>query len=145
MRRFVKPFIQISGSKLASLNLLSHIQTNGSLSNNISRTAVILIKPDGNKYTLSNTYFDHINSAESEWRAILNGIEFGLKKDSKNIQLENDNQTIINCLIERKKPSSLLFTDYYNYIFNIANKLDSLEIRWIPKYLNKADNLFRIK
>lgn len=145
MRRFVKPFIQISGGKLAKLNLISHIQTDGSLNSNISRTAVILIEPDGNKYTLSNTYFNHSNSAESDWRSIIDGLEFGLKKGTKNIQLENDNNKIINHLIQRRKPQAFLFDDYFDYIFYVANKLDSLEVRWIPKHLNESAKLFRIK
>lgn len=140
------PFITIRRSSLLQIAEPVHIQTDGSFSprnKNLSRTAVVLIKPDGKKFSLSNIYFDHINSYESEWRSVLDGIEYGLKKKSKSINLENDNLAVMNSLIRREKPSGL-YDDYYYLIMEYINKLEYLGIRWIPRNMNKADKLFRI-
>lgn len=140
------PYVQLSSNILLKSNEVTHIQTDGSFSlhnNNISRTAVILVKPTGSKHTLCTTYFDHVNSAESEWQSIVDGITYGIKKRSKSIELENDNLNIINCLIEKKRPLPL-YLDYYYHIFDLVKTLEWIGIRWIPRKLNKADDLFRV-
>ena len=124
----------------------SKIQTDGSFkiqNGRISRTAVILTKPDGIKYSLCRTYFDHANSCESEWRSVLDGLEYSLKKEVSVVKLENDNLGVINSIIHKNKPSGL-YSDYYHYIFDLVKKFDYVGIRWIPRELNKADKLFRI-
>lgn len=125
----------------------AHVQTDGSFKpsrNNLSRTAVILLKPDGEKYTLCTTYFNHANSHESEWCSVLDGIEFSLKNGSETINLENDNLGVITSLINQKKPSSL-YADYYYHIKDLAKDFEWLGIRWIPRELNRADDLFRLR
>lgn len=121
----------------------SHVQTDGSFRNNLSRTAVILLKPYGEKYTLCTTYFNHANSHEAEWCSVLDGIEFSLKNGSEAINLENDNLGVITSLVNQKKPTSL-YSDYYYHIKDLAKELEWLGIRWIPRELNKADDLFRL-
>ena len=146
MRYLMKPFTPLTSNVLLKPLKLAHIQTDGSFSrenNNLSRTAVILVKPTGFKHTLSTTYFHHRNSHESEWQSIVDGLEYSIKKDNRAIQLENDNLTIINTIINKKAPS-LMYSDYYYHIYDIVKNLEWLEIRWIPRKLNKADNLFRI-
>jgi len=119
------------------------IQTDGSFMNGrISRTAVILTKPDGVKYSLVNTYFDHKNSHESEWRSVVDGIEYSIKKEERSAHLENDNLGVINNLVNRNRPTGL-YIYYYDYIFEMLSNMDYLAVRWIPRALNKADKLFR--
>ena len=131
---------------LLELTPKSHVQTDGSFkpSHKLSRTAVILLKPDGEKYTLCTTYFNHANSHESEWCSVLDGVEFSLKKGSQAINLENDNLGVITSLITEKKPSGL-YSDYYYQIKDLAKKFDWLGVRWIPRELNRADDLFKIR
>jgi ribonuclease HI len=125
----------------------SRVQTDGSFKlsqNKLSRTAVILLKPDGEKHTLCSTYFTHANSHESEWCSVLDGIEFSKKKGSQSINLENDNLGVITSLISQKKPSGL-YSDYYYQITDLAKEFEWLGIRWIPRELNRADDLFRLR
>lgn len=153
MRRSIQILFKRPGSffTLTKPNLLrleepTKIQTDGSFNiqnNLISRTAVILTKPDGVKYSLCTTYFDHANSCESEWRSVIDGLTYGIKKNVKNINLENHHLDVINSLIQKNKPSGL-YSEYYYYIFELVKRFDHLAIRWIPRGLNKADKLFRI-
>lgn len=119
------------------------IQTDGSfMKGKISRTAVILTNSEGVKYSLVNTYFDHKNSHESEWRSVVDGMEYSLKKEERSVHLENDNLGVINNLVNRNKPPGL-YIYYYDYIFEMLENFDFLAVRWIPRALNKADKLFR--
>jgi ribonuclease HI len=138
------PFTILRKNSLIQIAEPVHIQTDGSFNqkNKISRTAVILIKSNGIKFTLSNTYFNHSNSYESEWCSVLDGIEYSLKRNAKSIKLENDNLAVINSLINSEKPSGL-YVDYYYLITEKINKLDHFSIRWIPRIMNNADKLFR--
>ncbi len=94
--------------------------------------------------TLINTYFDHKNSYESEWSSVVDGIDFAIKKKEYTLEIENDNLSVINSLIDRKRPVQKYVVDYFDYIMDISTKLDYLGVRWIPRKLNKADDLFRI-
>ena len=140
-------FVALTKSNLIAPILDStKIQTDGSFkvqNYRISRTAVVLTKPCGEIYSLCTTYLDHKNSYESEWRSVLDGMEFGIKKKVKSVKLENDNLGVMNSLIYRKPPSGI-YSDYYYYIFDLVKKFDYFAIRWIPRGLNKADKLFRI-
>lgn len=153
MKRSMQGLLKQPGSyfTLTKPNILNiaktpaYIQTNGSfnLNNKIARTAVVLIKSDGSKSSLFNTYLDLDCPSESEWRSIVDGIEYSIKKNIKSINLENNNLDVIYSLINRNKPSDQ-YIDYYNYIYYLVKKLDHLSIRWIPRGMNKADTLFRI-
>ena len=140
------PFFTLTKPNLLRVEEPTKIQTDGSFkiqNNRISRTAVILTKPDSVKYSLCTTYFDHANSCESEWCSVVDGLLYGIKKKVTSVNLENDNLGVMNSLIQKNKPSGL-YSDYYYYIFDLVKRFDNLAIRWIPRGLNKADKLFRI-
>jgi len=122
---------------------LAAIQTDGSFQKNISRTAVILDTTQGEQFTLSNTYFTHANSHESEWCSVLNGLKFSLKKNQRAVTLENDNQGLIQSLITQTPPQRI-YSHYYDSIFMLMDSFEWVSVRWIPRELNKADRLFRI-
>jgi ribonuclease HI len=124
-------------------NVLALVQTDGSFRGNISRTAVLLNTSKNEKYELLNTYLDQKNSTESEWCSILNGIQYSISKDEGSIELENDNLGVINSIIKNKMPKHKYLEEYYYLISNEIKYLDYFSIRWIPRELNKADNIFR--
>jgi len=123
------------------------VQTDGSFSTKqveLSRTAVLLLTASKEEYSLINTYFDHWNAAESEWASVLNGIQFALKKDQGSVELENDCLPVVKHLIHKRAPAKSYLADYYRTILKEAKTMEYLGIRWIPRELNKADDLFRI-
>jgi hypothetical protein len=122
------------------------IQTDGSFSKgNISRTAVTLNTPNNMNYTFMNTYFDHLNSTESEWCSVLDGILFAEKKNQGAIELENDCLPVIRHLIIKKPPVQSYLQGYYHTILIELKAMDYVGVRWIPREINKADVLFRIE
>ena len=123
---------------------IAHLQTDGSFryTDRVSRTASLLLSDE--KYTSVKTYFDHKNSYESEWCSILDGIQMTQSNDVSAISLENDNLGVINALIQKRLPRHDYAAVYYDLILKEVKHMDFVEIRWIPRRLNKADALFRI-
>ena len=122
---------------------LAAVQTDGSFKGRISHTAVLLTTISGEEYELLNTYFTHQNSTESEWCSVSNGLIYSLKRGQKALQLENDNLGIVTSIIHRKPPGRQLYYGYYNKIYKNLRLFDWVELRWIPREMNRADDLFR--
>lgn len=124
---------------------IAKLQTDGSFryKDRISRTACLL-RDEGEVYKSVKTYFDHQNSYESEWASVLDGILLSQDYQIGDIQLENDNLSVINCLVSERRPAQAYVAKYYDDVRAAAKGMDWLEIRWIPRKLNKADGLFRI-
>ena len=122
---------------------VAHVQTDGSFKD-ISRTAVLLRTTSLEDYALRTTYLDHKNSGHSEWCSVLDGILFSKQKDQGSIELENDCLGVIQALTRKRKPKDALSAYLYNTIFKELRELDHCGIRWIPRELNKADDLFRV-
>jgi ribonuclease HI len=126
--------------------IVSSLQTDGSFryKDHISRTACLL-KDESEVYKSVKTYFDHQNSYESEWCSVLDGILMSQANGCGDVQLENDNLSVINCLVNERKPPQSYAAKYYVDVMHASRDMDWLEIRWIPRKLNKADGLFRIQ
>lgn len=130
------PFRALKGKRSPATIL---VQTDGSFVHpRISRTACILFARSN--ISMVRTYFDHVNSTESEWCSVLDGLTFSLEKGHGSVELENDCLGVIRALTSRRRGS---FTDYYDEIHDTIRKMDYVSMRWIPRELNRADNLFR--
>ena len=135
------------GSKVSiKPSVVGLLQTDGSFryTDRISRTACLL-KDEGEVYKSVKTYFQHQNSYESEWASILDGIQMSQDYQVGSIQVENDNLSVIHCLVNGRKPSQGYVAKYYTDVLAAVKDMDWLEIRWIPRKYNKADGLFRIR
>lgn len=128
--------MRIAGNRCWT-NLATRVQTDGSFQSKLrlSRTAVLI--PD-TKESFLNTYFDHANSTESEWCSVLDG----LKRDLPLVNLENDSLGVMNSLILRKPPKKDYLQYYFYEIMERAEELDWFAVRWVPRKLNRADDLF---
>jgi ribonuclease HI len=124
--------------------LLARLQTDGSFryTDRISRTASLL-KTD-ETYKSVKTYFEHINSYESEWCSVRDGIIMTQENDVDSIQIENDNLSVMNSLIQKRIPRQEYAAVYYQEIMSLAKNMEWVELRWIPRRLNKADRLFHL-
>lgn len=119
------------------------IQAAGSnINSRISGTALFINKSDGVKCCRLNYYFDYKNSNESEWRSVVDGIAYSLKKEEHSLLLENSSLEVIKCLVNRNRPLGR-YIYYYDYIFEMQANFDYLAVRWIPRALNNSHNLLR--
>lgn len=137
-------FFTIVNNSVVKPPIIAHMQTDGSFRYNdkISRTATIL-NSKGQQFKNVKTYFTHQNSEESEWCSILDGVLYAKARNVKALRVENDNLSVINSLISERPPKSKL-ERYYFSILHTSSTLDWLDIRWIPREFNRADDLFKI-
>ena len=144
-RASIQRFSLLFTRRSAEPMIISSLQTDGSFRYNdrISRTACLL-NDEGELFKSVKTYFDHKNSYESEWCSILDGIRMSQANGCGDVQLENDNLSVINCLINERPPAQGYVAKYYTDVLHASRDMDWLEVRWIPRKLNKADGLFRL-
>lgn len=126
---------------------VASVQTDGSFNPAnycIARTAVILNTVENKEFTRCTTYLEFENTHESEWRSIFDGLELSIIKDQYAIELENDCLGVVNGIIKKPKVMKSLYKDYYISIHHLIREMEYVGIRWIPREMNKADELFRV-
>ena len=145
-RASLRPFSLLFTTHARPPIIIAALQTDGSFryKDRISRTACLL-NDEGSTYKSVKTYFEHKNSYESEWCSVLDGIRMSQDHQIGDLQIENDNMSVMNCLINERPPPQGYVTKYYADIIAASRDMDWLEVRWIPRKLNKADGLFRIQ
>jgi ribonuclease HI len=145
-RASLRPFSLLFTTHARPPIVIAALQTDGSFryKDRISRTACLL-NDEGSTYKSVKTYFEHKNSYESEWCSVLDGIRMSQDYQIGNLQIENDNLSVMNCLINERPPPQGYVTKYYADIIAASRDMDWLEVRWIPRKLNKSDGLFRIR
>lgn len=143
-RRPIAAFSAIVMKTLHAPPHIAQLQTDGSFRyvDRISRTASLLKSDE--TYKSVKTYFDHANSYESEWCSVMDGILMSQTNEVDSVQIENDNLSVMNCLIQKKMPKQEYAAVYYEEIMKLVKDMEWVELRWIPRRLNKADKLFRI-
>ena len=145
-RASLRPFSLLFTTHARPPIVIAALQTDGSFryKDRISRTACLL-NDEGSIYKSVKTYFEHKNSYESEWCSVLDGIRMSQDHQIGDLQIENDNMSVMNCLINERPPPQGYVTKYYADIIAASRDMDWLEVRWIPRKPNKADGLFRIQ
>lgn len=140
-------FRRIAGECRFRPSLVAHIQTDGSFHSSGSSKTSLILKNATNTRTWAAVkpynYFQHRTSTEAEWASIADGILFAISKNQNSLELENDNLGVIQTLLGELHPSELSSKFYANYIWAVGLQMNWLAVRWIPRKLNKADDLFR--
>ena len=124
--------------------IVAHVQTDGSFTPQVSRTAALLKTVKGEEYSLLKTYFEHKNCTHSEWCSVLDGILYSVKKDQGSVELENDCLGVVRALTQKRRPVDRFAADCYGKIYREVRGLEHFGIRWIPREMNRADQLFRL-
>jgi hypothetical protein len=124
--------------------IVAHVQTDGSYRTDVSRTATLLKTVQGEEFSLFKTYFEHKNCTHSEWCSVLDGILFSVKKDQGVVELENDCMGVVKALTQKRQPVDRLSAHFYGKIYREIRGLEHFGIRWIPREMNRADDLFRL-
>ena len=141
----MRPFFRIA-SRTIYKPPLCHIQTDGSFHRRLqlSRTAVLMLTlPPVERVA---TYYDHENSYESEWVSVLDGLKLARSLDVEGVELENDNVGVISVLMAQEEPNwsnQMNIRKHYYEIKELANQMDWVQVRWIPREINYADMLFK--
>ena len=140
-------FRRIGGRAMAAPRKSALLQTDGSFmpATRFSRVAMILrTERDSELFQAMHQIEKAKDSTETEWASVCQGLVFALEKNQWNIQIENDNLSVIRGLM---LPFCELKDDYAKFYRNqiLMTAVDSYwtAIRWIPREVNQANELFR--
>lgn len=141
----IQPYYRIGGNINYMPPLLAQVQTDGSRRAHDSRIAAVLTSRDQMCMYKRMIHIAHTESStEVEWAAILGGLEFSLQKGETCIGIENDNLGVVGALITGQKDFRHSYAYYYrDKIERLARLTLWTGIRWIPREMNRADELFR--
>ena len=143
----LQQFCRIGGrlSVPRNLQIIAHVQVDGSYSSTTreARAAAILTP------TKSHNTYRHVqgisaeSSTETKWAAISLGLEFAMTHNEEVIAIENDCLSVVGALLMRDGPLRHEYARYWrNRIIGSANQCQWVGLRWIPRQMNHADDLF---
>ncbi len=140
----LQPYFRIGGNITYMPLLLAKLQTNGSHTSSRSRVGMILTTQD--HMNVLRKVIDIPNtesSTEAAWASIAGGIEFAIQKGESCIGVENDNLGVVGALITDKREFRNSYAYYYrDKIMRMTRLTLWTGIRWIPREMNEADDLF---
>lgn len=143
----LQPYMRIGGNIFYTPPLIAKLQTDGSRTSTTSRVAMILTTRDHMNIHKKMLQIPHTqNSTETEWASVACGLEFALQKGESCIGIENDNLGVVGALITGKRDFQNSYAYYYrDKILQMARLSLWTGIRWIPREINRADDLFNQK
>lgn len=141
---YLQPYHQIGGNIVYRPPLFARVQTDGSRTFVKSRVAMILTTRDSMNIYKKMTEIPHTESpTETEWASVSAGLEFAIQKGEIAIGIENDNLSVVGALITEKQNLRHEYARYYrDRILRYASLTLWTGIRWIPREINRADDLF---
>lgn len=139
----IVPFMRIGGKHAYPLPILAQLQTDGSFRAYRGYVAMHLTRADSSHTKQMFEILGALNSTEMEWASVAKGLEFALEQNQDCIGIENDNLGVISCLITQSRPKHAYARHYKAQIMNLANQTLWTGVRWIPRKINRADDLFR--
>jgi len=141
-------FHHIGGKCKALLSPPSLLQTDGSFKRSTGRAAALLLH-NSNMYSRVWELEHAKDSYETEWASIYHGLLFSLNSNADRLHIENDNQGVIMNLLtadlqkkKKQKKQNPYVTEYREAILNLAKQTEWTAVRWIPREINRADDLF---
>jgi len=147
---YVQPYTRIGGvdKHMMCPLIYAKVQTDGSFYHNtgMSRVAMILTTADKNsELKHMKTISTCVDSTETEWASVSQGLLFALENNERTIAIENDNLGVVSSLILSDNVPKKDYAKYYRYIIlGLTAKTEWTGIRWIPREMNLADGLFRV-
>lgn len=149
MKRYLgTPFHCIGGlATIPSPSAFHRIQTDGSFGQRHGpRIAAIIYTP---AHQVGPSWMGPIranSSTETEWASVALGLRMALEFNHRHVGIENDNLGVIRSLIFHREFKAKRNQEYARYYFNeimkTAAQTEWTGVRWIPRGLNRADDLF---
>ncbi len=159
----LQQFIRIGGklSVPRAPQIIAHVQVDGSYTprtRDARIAAILTLLPQrgrseppsyAGRATQNHNTYRHVQSisaesaTEAEWAAISLGLELATTHNEEVIAIENDCLSVVGALLMRDGPLRLEYARYWrNRILGAANRCQWVGLRWIPRRLNRADDMF---
>ena len=140
--------LRIGGRRIFPLPSLTTVQCDGSFSR-VGKGAAAYMVFDAQQNTLLGKKVDLLavqSSTEAEWASVFHGLQAAITLEQECIGLENDCLSVVAALAHPLNPLKHVYARAYRKkILDLAADTYWTGIRWIPRKLNRADGLFRLK
>jgi ribonuclease HI len=146
-KMLIKNFARIGGVRIYSLPFLAVVQTDGSYGRKYGPAVAFILKDYAGDKVLSKRIIMPAvrNSTEAEWASVEAGLSAALENNYDNIGIENDNLSVISSLIHSQNRLKHEYARYYrSKIYELASETAWTGVRWIPRKINRADDLFKV-
>jgi len=145
--RQLAPFYRIGGTSPFTHipNTLYRVQTDGSFGGRKGdRIAAILYEVDHRPGPRSLLQIKVKSSTEAEWASVALGLALAVQHKKPVVGIENDNLGVMRSLIFHRNFRSRheYAHHYFHEIMRLASNTEWAGVRWIPRDLNRADDLF---
>lgn len=139
------PYYRIGGRRALQPLLLTRVQTDGSYGRHLGggRMAAIITGSNGRQSGSQMLPVSAVNATEAEWASVAFGLRLAIENDAETIGLENDNLGVVSALIHAANPLKHAYARHYRkQIYDLAADTMWTGVRWIPRAVNRADDLF---
>ena len=148
----VIPYHQIGRTVKTGTPLFhSRVQTDGSFRRTReaierARAAAILYTHDNVIARQTLVSINAENSTEADWASVCLGSMVALEMNQDRFGIENDNLGVIRALINPVDKLKHEYARHYrNIIYDLTKNAEWVGVRWIPREMNSADELFHMK
>ena len=137
------PFYRIGGTGTASRpSTLYRVQTAGSFGNRKgNRIAAILYEANHHPETRILLPIKSASYTETEWASFTLGLALAIQHKQSHVAIETSNLSIMHTLIFHQNFCSRQH-HYFHEIMRLSKETEWAGVRWIPRALNRADDLF---
>lgn len=140
------PYYRIGGRRTLQPLLLTRVQIDGSFTSRAGggRIAAVITEPDGTRGAAQMIPAPRVHSStEAEWASVEFGLRMALENDYEVIGLENDCLGVVSGLMYPQNPLKHAYARHYRAaIYDLTRETLWTGVRWIPRAVNRADDLF---
>jgi hypothetical protein len=137
------PYYRIGGRRSLQPLVLARVQTDGSFRSTGAQAAAVIIPPNGVAAGQTIRVPDAQSSTEAEWASVAFGIRLALDNNHETIGIDNDNLGVVSSLMFPQNYLRHAYARHYrDTIYGLTSKTRWTGVRWIPRQINQADELF---
>ena len=139
------PYYRVGGRRALQPLVLTRVQTDGSFGRPVgARVAAVITAPNGFEAAGQKIHVPEARSStEAEWASVAFGLRLALENNHETIGLENDCLGVVSALMYPMNPLRHAYARHYRgVVYGLAAQTMWTGVRWIPRQINRADDLF---
>ena len=112
------------------------LKFDGSSMENSARAGIVVISPKGIKTTLSFNLAFKCTNNQTEYEALMIGLEILLELGTQEVLINGDSQLVLRQIIGEYKCNNLLLAPYYTASTQLLDSFHSVAFEYVPRESN---------
>lgn len=143
----ISPIFKVGGRLChqPAISILSSLYVDGSYHHKTKEAAVAYyLVSNHNSMCFQKIPIKASNSTEAEWASIYFGLKAALENSDDLLHIQNDCLSIVRAFLPHTDaPKQKYARHFWTEITNLAGQASWVGISWIPRELNRADQVLR--